>query len=315
MITTVTLNPTIDREYFVEKNTPGHHQYIYTNQNINVSPGGKGIMSAIDLKYLGYSDVQNIGFIGGQQGLFFEKMVQEHKVATNYIYTKEEIRNNIYIIGKEPVSYTHYNDYTYQVESSDVERLLKRFKRGIANSELIMISGSIPEGVSFSIYQNLINICQQKGKKVYLCASGKTLNQALEAAPHFAAPYFKHSNKILEREIESLEDYIRIGKKLQKMGVKHISIPFHDKRLIFSNDKAYSVSAEDFHLLNWLGAGEAYNAAFFDHIFQEGFDIIETNRHAGAAALAVSEKKGVFLKSRSEIEAKLELINIEEVTL
>ncbi|ADL11993.1 1-phosphofructokinase family hexose kinase [Acetohalobium arabaticum] len=315
MITTVTLNPAIDREYFVKNNTPGYHQYIYENQQINVSPGGKGLVSAIDLKYLGYSDVQNIGFVGGQQGLFFEKMVQEYKITTNYIYTEEEMRNNIYIIGKEPVTYTHYNDYTYRVESSDVERLLKRFKRSITDSDLIIISGSIPEGVSFSIYQDLISICQQKGKKVYLFASGKALNRALQESPHFVVPYFKHSNKILEEKVELLEDYIRVGKKLQEMGVKHVSIPFHGKRLIFGENKVYSISAEYFRLMNWLGAGEAYNAAFFDHMLREGFDIIETNRYAGAAALAVSEKKEVFLKSRSEIEDKLELINIKEVTL
>lgn len=72
MITTVTLNPAIDREYFVKNDNPGHHQYIYEDQEINVSPGGKGLISAINLKYLGYSDVQNIGFVGGQQGLFLK---------------------------------------------------------------------------------------------------------------------------------------------------------------------------------------------------------------------------------------------------
>lgn len=315
MITTVTLNPAIDREYFVEKNSPSHHQYIDTNQNINVSPGGKGLISAINLKYLGYSDVQNIGFVGGQQGLFFENMVQEYKVTTNYIYTEEEMRNNIYIIGKKPVTYTHYNDYTYSVEASNVERLLKRFKRSITDSNLIMISGSIPKGVSPSIYQDLIRICHQKEKKVYLHANGKTLKHALQEKPQFVVPYFKYADKILTEELESLEDYIKAGKKLQKMGVEHISVPFHCDRLVFYNDKVYSISTEKFCLINWLGAGEAYNAAFFDYLFQEGFDIIETNRYAGAAALAVAEKKGIFLNSRSEIEDKLELINIKEVDL
>ncbi|ADL11841.1 1-phosphofructokinase family hexose kinase [Acetohalobium arabaticum] len=315
MITTVTLNPAIDREYFVKNDNPGHHQYIYEDQEINVSPGGKGLISAINLKYLGYSDVQNIGFVGGQQGLFFENMVQEYKVTTNYIYTEDEMRNNIYIIGREPVTYTHYNDYTYHVGASNVKQLLKRFKRSITDSNLIMISGSIPKGVSSSIYQDLVKISHQKEKKVYLHASGETLTYALQENPQFVVPYFKHTDKILKEKVESLEDYIKAGKKMQEMGVEHISIPFHCDRLVFYNNRVYSISTEDFYLINWLGAGEAYNAAFFDHIFREGFDVIETNRYAGAAALAVAEKKEIFLNSRSEIEDKLDLINIEEVDL
>jgi len=73
MITTVTLNPAIDREYFVEKNEVMKNQFIYKEEDLKVYPGGKGLISAINFKELGYNDVQNIGFVGGKQGLFFEK--------------------------------------------------------------------------------------------------------------------------------------------------------------------------------------------------------------------------------------------------
>ncbi|MFO7819101.1 MAG: PfkB family carbohydrate kinase, partial [Halanaerobacter sp.] len=191
MITTVTLNPTIDREYFVKTNEPGEHQYIYDDADIEVSPGGKGLLSAINLKHLDYPNVQNIGFVGGKQGLFFESMVQEHNVTTNYVYTNNEIRNNIFVIAKEPVTYTHYNDYTYEVESRDVKELIKRYKRGIVDSEYIVIAGSIPEGVSFDIYKRLIDIANERDKTVYLHASGEALKQALPAEPKFVVPYFK----------------------------------------------------------------------------------------------------------------------------
>ncbi|MFW5992298.1 MAG: PfkB family carbohydrate kinase, partial [Halanaerobiaceae bacterium] len=138
MITTVTLNPAIDREYFVDEHIPREHKYIYDRKNIKVYPGGKGLLTAINFKGLDYQDVQNIGFVGGKQGMFFEKMVQEYKITTNYIYTEKEIRNNVYIIGRDPVTYTHYNDYTYKVSEKDVEDLIKRFKRAINDSKLII---------------------------------------------------------------------------------------------------------------------------------------------------------------------------------
>lgn len=313
MITTVTLNPAIDREYFVDKNEPKKNQYIYSDHNIQVTPGGKGLLSAINLKNLEHPDVQNIGFIGGKQGLFFEKMVQEYSVTTNYVYTSNEMRNNIKIIGKEPVTFTHYNDYTYKVDKKDVQELIKRFKRSIADSEYILIAGSIPEGVNFDIYQRLIKICHGEGKKVFLMASGEALNLALKEEPEIVSPYFKHTDKILDKRIENEADYYNIGKELIEKGAQYVTLPFHCDRLLFTENRTYLLSPENFCLINWLGAGDAYNAGFLDFIFRKGFDFVEANRYGGAAALSIAEHRSIFIDDRSEIEEKIPRLTIEEV--
>src|SRR6056297_3389832 len=142
MITTVTLNPAIDREYFVDKNEVMKNQFIYDHDDLRIYPGGKGLISAINFRNMGYHDVQNIGFVGGKQGLFFEKMVQEDDIISNYIHTESEIRNNVKIIGRDPVTYTQYNDYTFRVEKEEVEELIIRFKRSISESGCILMAGS-----------------------------------------------------------------------------------------------------------------------------------------------------------------------------
>ncbi|MFW5976649.1 MAG: 1-phosphofructokinase family hexose kinase [Bacillota bacterium] len=313
MITTVTLNPAIDREYFVSENKPKKHQYIYNEQNIQITPGGKGLLSAINLKKLGHSEVQNIGFIGGKQGLFFEKMVQEYRITTNYIYTRNEIRNNIKIIGQNPVTYTHFNDYTYRVDKQDVEELIKRFSRSIDDSDLIMISGSIPEGVNFNIYQELIKICHNKNKKVYLQASGEALNLALKEKPEIVSPYFKHTDKILDKKIEKNEDYYKMGRELINHGAKYVTLPFHCNRLLFTDSKTYLLSPENFCLINWLGAGDAYNSGFFHYVMENDFNFIKANKYGGAAALYIAEHRSIFVESQKEIEKNLSRITINEV--
>ncbi|HMA59339.1 MAG TPA: PfkB family carbohydrate kinase [Halanaerobiales bacterium] len=314
MITTVTLNPSIDREYFIDEHKPMKDQYIYDNENLKVYPGGKGLIAAINLKNLGYSDVQNIGFIGGKQGLFFEKMVQDFQVTTNYVYTSQEMRNNIKIIAQNPPSNTLYNDYTYSVSERSVKELKKRFKRSIRESDLVMIAGSIPSGVSFDIYNELVEICNELDKDVYLKASGEALNRALKAEPKFVVPYFKHTHKILDVKVEELDDYIKMGRKLQKEGAQYVIMPFHTNRLLFDNDDTiYMLSPREYCIRNLLGAGDAYNAAFFDFIYQNGFDFIEANRYAAAAALDIAEHKTVFLHNREEIEKNVDNIIIEEM--
>lgn len=302
MITTVTLNPAIDREYFVDKNEVMKNQFIYEDQDLRVYPGGKGLISAINFKSLGYKDVQNIGFVGGKQGLFFEKMVQNHNIISNYIYTEQEIRNNVKIIGREPATYTQYNDYTYTVDKEDVKELITRYKRSISESRCILISGSIPEGVDFDIYRRLIKIAKKKDKKVFLQASGEALKLALEAEPDVVTPYFKHHKTILDREMNEKEDYIEIGKKMQELGAKRVMIPFHCDRLLFdSSGDVYQLSPIGYCIINWLGASDAYNTAYLDYFFNsDEFDFLEANRRGGAAALWVAENKDIHLNSREE---------------
>ncbi len=313
MITTVTLNPSIDREYFIDTFKIKKDQFIYNKQDLKIFPGGKGLLAAINLKNLGYHDVQNIGFIGGKQGLFFEKMVQKYKITTNYIYTESEMRNNIKIITRNPQYTTQINDYTYRVSEEDVEGLLKRFRRGITDSNLIIICGSIPEGVSFDIYRKMINICNELGKDVFLEASGEALNKALSAEPKFVIPYFKHTHKILDKEVKDFDDYIRAGKRLIAGGAKHVMLPFHCNRLLFQGKRVFCLSPEDLCIINDYGAGDAYIAGFYDYIFVNGFDFLEANRYAAAAALVIAEKKKVFINSRDEIDQKLDRLIIEEL--
>ncbi|QTL96622.1 carbohydrate kinase [Iocasia frigidifontis] len=313
MITTVTLNPAIDREYFVTEHVAKRHEYLYDKKDIRVYPGGKGLLTAIDLKYMGYPDVQNLGFVGGKQGLFFEKMVQKYKITTNYIYTENEIRNNVFIISKNPVTFTHYSDYSYRVTKKDVEDLIKRFKRAIVDSDLIIIAGSIPEGVDFDIYQRMISICNDQDKDVFLQASGETLNQALKEKPKVVSPYFKHTRKILDQEVVEFEDYVKMGYRLLEEGAHSVVIPHHCDRLLFIDGKAYSLTPVDFCLRNWLGAGDAYNAGFYDYIARKGFDFIEANRYGAAAALTVAENRSIFIKDKELIKDNLNRIKIKEL--
>lgn len=315
MITTVTLNPAIDREYFVEHNQVMKNQFIYNNKDLKVFPGGKALISAINFKAFGYSDVQNIGFVGGKEGLFFEKMVQNYNIICNYIHTENEIRNNVKVIGKNPVTYTQYNDYTFRVQKGEIEELISRFKRSISESEYILMSGSVPAGVNFDIYQRLIKIAKDKGKSVFLQASGEALKEALRSEPDYAAPYFKHHKTILDTEMNNKDDYIKAGKKIQEMGAKRVMIPFHCDRILFDeNGDVYQLSPSEYCIINWLGASDAYNAAFLDYIIQKDeFNFLEANKRAAAAALWIAENREIHLNSREDYNCCLDRIEVKKL--
>jgi 1-phosphofructokinase family hexose kinase len=313
MITTVTLNPAIDREYFVLENKERVYVDIYTKSDILVTPGGKGLIAAINLKNLGHEDVQNIGFVGGRQGLFFEKMVQEFSVTTNYVYTKNEIRNNMKVIGLDSHTYSHYNDYTYEVEEKDVKELLKRFARSITDSDCVLISGSMPQGVGEDMYAKLVRICNEQGKSVCLQASGQAFELALKEGLELAVPYPKQKGKICDYEVETLEDYLRLGRMLIKKGARYVILPYECGRMILDKDHAYLLTIRDFCMVSFLGSGDAFVSAMMDYKIRNGFDLLKSCQYGAAAFAYISQNKSVFLTERSQIECMLDRIEIKKL--
>lgn len=304
MITTVTLNPSIDREYFVSENAAKAYIDIYSKDDIKITPGGKGLIAAINLKKLGYENVQNIGFIGGKQGLFFEKMVQDFDITTNYVYTKDETRNNIKIVGENTKTYSHYNDYTYEVDSKNEQELLKRFKRSITDSQIVIIAGSIPNGVDKNIYCKLLSICNDYNKDVYIRVCESEITNILKYKPKIVSPYFKNTNFI--DSLKTQEDYINYGKSLIDNGAQYVVVPYKCGKLILDKNEVYEINIENYYLTSYLGSGDAFIAAFVYYSLKNGFNFVEASRYGAAATFDVVQSKKVFISSRESI---LKLIN------
>lgn len=313
MITTVTLNPAIDREYFVQTNEAKVYRDLNSKDDVKVTPGGKGLIAAINLRRLGNEDVQNIGFVGGRQGLFFEKMVREHTVTTNYIYTNNEIRNNVKIIGNSPHTYSHYNDYTFEVEYKDEVELLKRFKRSIKDSSFVLLAGSIPKGIGEDIYKRMIRICNEEKKDVYLNASENKILLALEQQPKVVAPYFKQKSEIFGQKLLNRDDYEKIGKKLIEDGAQHVILPYGCNKLLFQGKDLYVLSLKDFCLASYLGSGDAFSAAFIDYVLKNGFDFLKACTYGAAAAMNIMQSKDVFLTDKSSVECLVDKVNLEKI--
>lgn len=313
LITTVTLNPAIDREYFVEENKATLYEDILHQGDINVTPGGKGLIASINLKNLGHEDVQNMGFLGGGQGLFFEKLLQDYSLTTNYVYTRNEMRNNVKIIGKNPMSYSHYNDYTYEIANNCEADFLKRFQRSIVDSDLVLIAGSIPQGISEDIYAKMIRICHTQKKSVFLHATGTPLQLAIEEKPLIVFPYFKGINKILGRDVETLKDCTALAAKLLSQGLKYVVLPFGCNKLIFSRDEAHMLYADELCLRSYLGSGDAFSAGFLDYTIHQDFDFLKACMYGAAASMHILQTKSVFIEQRSDIENMLPKIRSRKI--
>ncbi|MCL6629337.1 MAG: 1-phosphofructokinase, partial [Armatimonadetes bacterium] len=70
MISTVTLNPALDKSVYIDRLRPNDANRII---KIEIDAGGKGVNASRMLKELGSQTVA-LGFLGGQTGRFIEQV-------------------------------------------------------------------------------------------------------------------------------------------------------------------------------------------------------------------------------------------------
>ena len=180
MITTVTLNASIDKAYVMDK--PIQNGTVMRVSKCHNTAGGKGLNVARAIKTCG-EDVLATGLVGGYNGRYLERLLEEDGVAHQFGKIQGETRSCINILDPAFGS-TEYLESGAEI-SADEETVFveKVFPLAIANSAVVTISGSVPKGASSTVYKRLIEGAKADGKIVLLDTSGAQLKESLSAKP------------------------------------------------------------------------------------------------------------------------------------
>jgi len=177
MIYTLTINPALD--YIIEIQN-------FKLSNINRSekeyifPGGKGINVSIILKELGI-DSTALGFIGGFTGTEIENKVQKYGVKTDFVNVNEGIsRINVKIETESEE--TAINGKGPYISSGYIDLLYEKIRQ-IKKGDILVLSGSVAEGVEEDIYQKICHELQKNEVKIIVDARRNLLLKTLESKP------------------------------------------------------------------------------------------------------------------------------------
>ena len=171
MITTVTLNVSVDKAYYIKGIVvPGTVARVQKCVN---SAGGKGLNVSRIIDFCG-EEVLATGFAGGFNGAYVEDMLKKDGIPSRFTKTQSETRSCINILAEDESS-TEYLEPGAPVSEEEIQQFLEDFDRIVDESDIITISGSIPAGVQKDIYATLVKMIKNKGKKVILDTSGDYL--------------------------------------------------------------------------------------------------------------------------------------------
>ena len=298
MIYTVTLNPAIDYIATTADFNLGELNYADSAQ---MTFGGKGLNVSAVLSSL---DVPNIalGFIGGFTGDAIVKMAEEAGVKCDFIRLEgQNSRINVKIKSGEE---TELNGKGPVVSGTALNALYSRLSE-LKEGDILVLSGSVPNGISPTIYMDFMSRLP-KGVKTVVDASGQALKNALSCKPYLIKPNAYELGDIYGVKIEVKTDAVFYGRKLIDAGAENVLISLgKDGAVLVTKDEAYEMNAPEGEAVNSVGAGDSMVAGFLTAITNgEGLiDALRLGICAGSAT-AFSET----LATKDEI---LKLLNAE----
>ncbi|MCH5315948.1 MAG: 1-phosphofructokinase [Eubacterium sp.] len=257
MIYTVTLNPALD--YVMNTHSLISKDIVRTDSE-QLYYGGKGINVSVTLKNLGI-DNKALGFLAGFSGKQLEEMLREDNVKCDFIYLPYGYtRINVKIKAEKSID---INAKGPEVSLDDVERLMKKLVK-LGKGDTLVLAGSVPSTVRSDIYDKILERLDGREVSFVVDACGDLLLNALKYKPFLIKPNHHELGELFGIDIETVDDVIKYGKKLQELGAKNVLVSRGKDGAVLLDEEGeihISENAEG-KLVSSVGCGDSMVAGF-----------------------------------------------------
>lgn len=304
MIYTVTLNPSLDYAVGVEHFKEG---IVNRTHNEAIMAGGKGINVSIMLHRLGI-ETTAIGFLAGFSGEEIRRALQKQGIGESFLFTENGFsRINVKLKSEKE---TEINGKGPVIEKKDAERFFDQLEKLVCKDDTIVLSGSLPRGLSVSVYLDIMRLAKRKNAKILVDVSGEMLETVLSYRPFLIKPNHHELGELFGKEIESKEDAIFYAKKLREKGAENVMVSLAEKgAVLLTENDVYFADAPEGEVLNSVGAGDSSVAGFlYGFLKHRDFEKALAFAIACGSATAFSEGIGTF----ERVHALLPLIHVNK---
>lgn len=309
MIITVTLNPAEDRFVTVRDFRPGGLNRVLSTRSFS---GGKGNNVAGMVCRMGISCTAT-GFLSGRTGANIEENLTAAGVECAFIYTPGETRTNIKIIDEGSRICTELNEAGPPAGSEDTARLEETVARIARKGDVVVLSGSVPEGIPEDIYARLTRKARSLGALVVLDADGPSLIEGIKASPDAIKPNLHELSGLTGRTLETAEDAAEAVRAMHLAEGRKVLVSMGPRgAMLFSNTSGWFAEAPDVPVRSTVGAGDSMTAAIAVGLLSGQSDE-EILRHAVAYAGSVVMSEHYECLTEESVTGLLEKIRIHRL--
>lgn len=310
MIVTVTLNPCIDRTCMIQTLKVGGMNRIVTDRR-DVS--GKGINVSLAL-HQNDIPVRTCGLLykGGSE--LFMTSLGNLGIKYDNIEVEGTVRENIKLWDTSTDVTTEVNQSGAFVPEESWMAFKEFFSSYIEGSDLVVLSGSVPKGLSKSAYRELIELADEKGVPCILDAEGPLLEEGLKAHPILIKPNEYEFD--ITFHPENLERMTIIRKAQEVIGsglCRYICITLgKEGALMVSADGAWFCASPDIEVKCTQGAGDSIVAGIA-MAYEQKLALDEMLRYGVAMAGGTLSREGTQMCLKVDFERILPMVKVEKL--
>ena len=310
MIVTVTMNPSLDKTAKSSAIITGGLNRL---SDIVVDAGGKGINVSKMIGVLGGASVAT-GFLGGSSGRDILGALLAQNIKTDFVSITSSSRTNLKVLT-DRYGITEFNEPGPEVAPAEVDALCEKLMGYAKSGPIIVLSGSLPGGVSPDIYQKLIREVRSVGASVFLDADGEAFSSAILSRPDYIKPNkFELMQYFNVSEDCGLSECVSLCRRLIGKGIKIVALSMGEQGAIFvtKQENLYSPGVK-VNTVSTVGAGDCMVGAMV-HALSLGMPIKDMAALAMAASVGAVKTQGTNPPSRETFAEILRQVKFQNVT-
>jgi len=303
MVTTVTINPAVDKTYIVNDFSL---ESVNRAERIIYNAGSKGINVSRVLKQTG-TETMVLGFVGGMNGELLLNELATEGIKHRLVNVKGNTRLNVKIMDKINKRVTEINEAGTPVSDAEVDQFMEIYKEQVKVSRAVVISGSILPEMYKKIYYELIKIAKNYDKMTFLDCGGSLLYDGILASPDYIKPnIFEFEDMLGKKGLSNAEIVVEARKIIEKYGVKNVIITLGSNGAIaVSETESFKVLPPKIEAASTVGAGDAFLAGVC-HGALQGFNLKKQMVLGTSYACAKITKEGTIIPSMIELAGYLD---------
>lgn len=309
MITVAGFNTAIDRFIHLGALIPGQ---VHRASAEHVYPGGKGVHVAQTIAALG-ERVQLVGLIDASHRNLIQRRMSERDVLFHGVEIAGELRHCLAlqdaggiiteVLGQGPL-----------LGQAERDALLLAFRRSVEDSELVILSGSVPRGFAASVYAELIDHLKRLGKRCLVDASGDVMRHAVAAKPFLVKPNRDEISEWVGRPVEDLGAAKEAVIALRDQGIAMPVVTLGGLGAVAADDSGiWHARLEATQVRNSVGSGDCFLAGMAVAM-QRHMPLEHALRLGVACGVANAQSEETGFVERNSVDALLSAVEVCRLT-
>jgi 1-phosphofructokinase family hexose kinase len=261
MIITVTLNPLVDKTFYIDKMAAGSNHRVTTGKDI---VGGKGINVSRAVRNLGGKTLA-LTFIGGSIGSQLSDLLKTEGIRSVLIRTKSPTRIQVSLLDNSshiPTFFIGPNEGVTQEELETLKFELANILSNQTEKHILVISGSAPAGKMDQSISEIIHIANKFNILTVLDSYGKAFEIGLTEKPFMVKQNRKEAESYIGKTILSQGNILDYIKRLLDAGIRFpIITSGQDWVYAGYNNRFWKLIPPKVKVVNPTGSGDAMTGA------------------------------------------------------